>query len=108
MTARGNRSYVARSRSKDVSCGLRCVLGLRSIQTDSTGKKVLESRYDPTIEKPTAKHSGTNRSCAAQVMKKAEMNTARMHTIATNRGNVVCAVSSLQSWAGLRPPTRRR
>jgi len=29
-------------------------LGLAQHQTDSTGNKVLESRYDPTIEKPTA------------------------------------------------------
>jgi len=65
------------------------VPGLRSIQTDNTGTKVLESRYDPTIEKPTAKASGTNRLCAAPVMKKAGMNTARMQSIATNRGSVV-------------------
>ncbi len=84
-----------------------CVLGLRSIQTDSTGTKVLESRYDPTIEKPTAKASGTNRLCAAPVMKKAGMNTARMQSMATKRGSVVSAVASLAARARLRPSARR-
>jgi hypothetical protein len=61
---------------------LLCVLATRSTQTDTMGTKVLESRYDATIEKPTAKASGTNRLWAAPVMKKAGMNTARMHSIA--------------------------
>ena len=107
MTARANRSYLARSRSKNVSCGSWCVLGLRSIQTDSTGTKVLESRYDATIEKPTASASGTNRLCAAPVMKKAGMNTARMQSMARNRGSVVSAVASLAARARLRPSARR-
>ena len=106
MTARANRSYLARSRSKNVCCGVWCVPGLRSIQTDSTGTNVLESRYDPTIEKPTARASGTNRLCAAPVMKKAGMKTARMHSIATNRGSVVSAVASLAARARLRPSAR--
>src|SRR5258705_11836636 len=107
MTARANRSYLARSRSKDVSCGLWSVPGLRSIQTDSTGTKVLESRYDATIEKPTARASGANRLCAAPVMKKAGMNTARIQSMATNRGSVVSAVASLAARARLRPSARR-
>ena len=106
MMARANRSYLARSRSKNVSRGLWCVFESRSIQTASTGTKVLESRYDPTIEKPTAKASGTNRLCAAPVMKKAGMNTARMQSMATNRGNVVSAVASLAARARLRPSAR--
>ena len=106
MTARANRSYLARSRSKNVSCGLWCVFGLRSIQIDKTGTKVLESRYDATIEKPTANASGTNRLCAAPVMKKAGMNTARMQSIATNRGSVVSAVASLAARARLPPRAR--
>src|SRR3954463_5089840 len=100
MTARANRSYLARSRSKDVTCGLWVVVRLRRIQTDNTGTNVLESRYDPTIEKPTAKASGTNRLCAAPVMKKAGMNTARMQSMATNRGSVVSAVASLAAREG--------
>ncbi len=107
MMARANRSYLARSRSKNVSCGLWRVLASRSIQTDSTGTKVLESRYDPTIEKPTAKANGTNRLCAAPVMKKAGINTARMQSMATNRGSVVSAVASLAARARLRPSARR-
>src|SRR6201988_172357 len=103
MTARANRSYLARSRSKDVSCDLWCALALRSIQTDNIGTKVLESRYAPTIEKPTAKANGTNRLYAAPVMKKAGMNTARMHSIARNRGKVVSAVALLAARARLRP-----
>jgi hypothetical protein len=55
---------------------------------------VLDSRYDATIEKPTAKASGTNRLWAAPVLKKAGMNTARMHSIAIKRGTVVSAVAS--------------
>ncbi len=106
MTARANRSYLARSRSKNVSLGLWRVLGLRSIQIDKMGTKVLESRYDPTIEKPTAKASGTNRLCAAPVMKNAGMKTARMHSIATSRGSVVSAVASLAARARLRPSAR--
>jgi len=93
--------FVARSRSKKVSCGFSREPPLRSIQTASTGTKVLDSRYDPTIEKPTARASGTKRLCAAPVMKKAGMNTARMHSIATNRGNVVSAVASLAARARL-------
>ncbi len=107
MTVRANRSYLARSRSKNVSCGSWCLLGSCSIQTDSTGTKVLESRYDPTIEKPTAKASGTNRLCAAPVMKKAGINTARMQSMATNRGNVVSAVATLAARARLCPSARR-
>src|SRR6201987_5456947 len=103
ITARANLSYLARSRSKNVSCGLGGVLGLRSIQTDTTGTKVLESRYDPTIEKPTAKASGANRLWAAPVMKKAGMNTARMHNIARNRGKVVSTVASLAARGRRRP-----
>src|SRR5271154_4417660 len=91
MTARANRSYLARSRSKNVSCGSGGGGGSGKIQAASTGTKVLESRYDPTIEKPTAKASGTNRLCAAPVMKKAGMNTARMQSMATDRGSVVSA-----------------
>src|SRR5215472_3904269 len=86
---------------KGVSCGFSRVPPLRSIQTASTGTKVLDSTYDPTIEKPTARASGTKRLCAAPVMKKAGMNTARMHSIATNRGNVVSAVASLAARARL-------
>ena len=36
----------------------------RNSQTDNTGTKVLESRYDAIIEKPTASASGTNKLCA--------------------------------------------
>src|SRR5215471_2527486 len=43
----------------------------------------------------------------APVMKKAGMNTARMHSIATNRGNVVSAVASLAARARLRPSPSR-
>src|SRR6476659_8539451 len=92
MTVRANRSYLARSRSKNVSLGLWRVIGC-SIQTDKMGTKVLESRYEPTMEKPTAKASGTNRLCAAPVMKNAGMKTARMQSTATNRGSVVSAVA---------------
>jgi glucose-6-phosphate isomerase len=67
------------------------------------GTKVLESRYDATIENPTAMASGTNRLCVAPVMKKAGMNTARMQSIATNRGSVVSAVASLAARARLWP-----
>jgi hypothetical protein len=104
MMTRRNQPYLARSRSKNVSCGVWCVLGLRNSQTDNTGTKVLESRYDPTIEKPTANASGTNRLCAAPVMKKAGINTATMQSMATNRGSVVSAVASLAARARLRPP----
>jgi len=83
------------------------VLGLRNSQTDNTGTKVLDSRYDPTIAKPTAKASGTNRLCAAPVMKKAGMNTARIQSMATKRGSVVSAVASLAARARLRPSARR-
>ena len=37
------------------SLAARGACSVRSIQTDSTGTKVLDSRYDATIEKPTAK-----------------------------------------------------
>ena len=47
------------------------------------------------MEKPTAKDSGTNRFCAAPVMKKAGVNTARMHSIAMKRGTVVSDVAAL-------------
>src|SRR5260370_39512386 len=83
-----NRSYLPRNRSKNVSCGWPCVLAMRSTQIDKMGTKVLESKYDASIEKPTAKASGTNRLCAAPVMKKAGVNTARVHSIAMNRGIV--------------------
>src|SRR5260370_40622140 len=102
MMERANRSYLPRNRSKNVSFGWPCVLAMRSTQIDKMGTKVLESRYDATIEKPTAKASGTNRLWAAPVMKKAGMNTARMHSIAMNRGSVVSAVSHLAPPAGRR------
>src|SRR6266481_8507342 len=98
-----NRSYLARNRSKNVSRGWPCALAMRSTQTDKMGTNVLESRYDATIEKPTAKANGTNRLWAAPVMKKAGMNTARMQSIAMNRGSVVSAVASLAARARLRP-----
>src|SRR5258708_37016319 len=84
-----NRSYLRRNRSKNVSFGRPCVLVRRSTQIDKMGTKVLESRYDATIEKPTANASGTNKLWAAPVMKEPGMNTARIQSIAMKRGTVV-------------------
>ena len=52
---------------------------------------MLDSRYDAIIAKPTASDSGTNSDRAAPCMKNDETNTARMHSIANNRGTAVSA-----------------
>jgi hypothetical protein len=82
------------------------VLAVPNAQIETTGTKVLESRYDATIENPTARDSGTNRLRAAPVMKNAGMNTARMHSIARKRGTVVSDVASRADRARLRPRAR--
>ena len=46
------------------------------------------------MEKPTASESGTNMALAAPTMKSAGMNTARMQSMASNRGPVVSVVAS--------------
>ena len=43
---------------------------------------MLDSRYEATIENPTASDKGTNIARGAPCMKNEEMNTARMQTIA--------------------------
>src|SRR5581483_4829753 len=65
---------------------------LFSSHTDSTGTKVLESRYDEIIAKPTASDSGTNSARADPCMKNDGMNTASTHSIANRRGTAVSAL----------------
>jgi hypothetical protein len=59
----------------------------RNNQHDTTGTNVLASRYDATIEKPTASESGMNIAFAAPSMKKDETNTANTHNIAISNGS---------------------
>ena len=60
-----------------------------SSQTDSTGTTVLERRYDEIMAKPTASDSGTNSDRTGSAMRKAGMNTDRMHNSASSRGTAV-------------------
>ena len=55
---------------------------------------MLDSRYEATIENPTASDKGTNIDRTAPCMKNEEMNTARMQTIAKSRGTAVWAFPS--------------
>jgi len=66
----------------------------RSSQVATTGTKVLDSRYEAIIEKPTASDTGTNSPRAAPSMKKDGTNTARMHNMASSRGRAVCELPS--------------
>ena len=53
---------------------------------------MLESRYDATIENPTASDSGTNSARAAPCMNSDGMNTASTQSIASSRGTAVIAL----------------
>src|SRR5438876_11484889 len=50
-------------------------------QVEKTGTRLLDSRYDAIIAKPTASDSGTNNCRATPAMKNEGTNTASMHTI---------------------------
>src|SRR5580692_150142 len=50
-----------------------------SIQTDSTGTIVLDSRYDEIMAKPTASDNGKNRERTGSAMMNAGMKTDKMH-----------------------------
>src|SRR5262249_51448505 len=63
-----------------------------SSHTDSTGTKVLESKYDAISEKPTASDSGTKSACAAPVIRNDGRKTASTQSIASRRGTAVSAL----------------
>src|SRR5258708_2908853 len=76
------------------------------IQTDRTGIKVRERKKDPTMEKPTAKATGTKRAWATPLMKKAGMKTARTHNMVIKRGMTISLEASNAAWARLFPLAR--
>ncbi len=67
----------------------------RKIQTDKIGISVLASKYDATIEKPTASESGTNIAFAAPTMKNDGTNTASTQSIAMRSGSATSIPESL-------------
>ena len=58
------------------------------------GTNVLDSRYEATIEKPTASESGRNIAFAAPTMKNDGANTASTHNIAMSSGNATSCPES--------------
>ncbi len=66
---------------------------------------MLDKRYEAIIAKPTASDKGTNIDRGAPCMKNAETNTARMQTMARNRGIAVWALPKRTARAieGARP-----
>ena len=59
------------------------------IQVESTGTKVLDSRYDDSIAKATASDSGTNNCRPTPVINMAGANTAKRHSIDNKRAGAV-------------------
>ena len=94
MKRRASRSYLATQPVEKRLLRLPCALRMRNIQTDRTGTKVLERRYDATIEKPTAKRQRHEQRVRRARHEEGGMNTARMQSMASNRGTVVSAVAS--------------
>ena len=57
------------------------------------GTKVLDSRYDEIMAKPTARVSGMNRDRSGSCMMNAGMNTDRMQSRARSRGTAVALLA---------------
>src|SRR5437870_13879651 len=67
------------------------------------GTNVLDSRYEATIEKPTASESGKNIAFAAPTMKNDGTNTASTHNIEMSSGRATSWPESTTERATLLP-----
>src|ERR1017187_4419954 len=64
-------------------------------QVESTGTRVLESRYEETIAKPTANERGMNNWRPTPTMKNDGTKTESTHSIESRRGTAVLRHASV-------------
>ncbi len=69
-----------------------------------TGTKVLESRYELIIAKPTPKANGMNSARRGSSMMKAGMNTDKIHASARSRATAVMLLPRRTARARVAPP----
>ena len=75
-------------------------------QVERTGTKVMERVYEATIEKPTARESGTNSARPTPTIKSEGRKTASTHNMASSWGTAVSRLASSTALASGFPEAR--